>query len=120
MTGDTRHKRSRLPQSLLLYFKPRSPCGAAIVRFAAEKRAKQDCAWWRSPSQRLLGCFAAVRKVYMQNAEIGRVESKRDSPRPILSVSLLFCLYYLFFTQRTDAPERKFPYATVTFSLVAL
>ena len=27
---------------------------------------------------------------------------------------------YLFFTQRTDAPERKLPYATDTFSLVAL
>lgn len=29
-------------------------------------------------------------------------------------------IYYLFFTQRTDAPERKLPYATETFSLDAL
>ena len=35
--------------------------------------------------------------------------------------SFLFMLScYLFFTQRIDAPERKLPYATDTFSLDAL
>ena len=42
------------------------------------------------------------------------------SAKRAASVCLYAILNYLSFTQRRDAPERKFPYATEAFSFDAL